>query len=247
MRQSMIMAMACTMLLFTSCMEISVNGGLGKKIKASKTMVTRAMTPDAFDKLNVSAVANVKFVQSAEEECRVVMTAPDNYVELFKIESKNGLLDIDYTKPNINIENKKVSITVYAPQLSQISNTGVAQIETDSLVAPNLNVDNSGVGNIQLRGLNVKAVEVECSGVGNISLKGKADVVKMECSGVGSIQGADLRARSVEADVSGVGGIDCFASEAISGEVSGVGSLKYGGHPQSKQLNRSGIGSLKEI
>ena len=133
----MIMAMACTMLLFTSCMEISLNGGLGKKIKASKTMVTRAMTPDAFDKLNVSAVANVKFVQSAEEECRVVMTAPDNYVELFKIESKNGLLDIDYTKPNINIENKKVSITVYAPQLSKISNTGVAQIETDSLVAPN--------------------------------------------------------------------------------------------------------------
>lgn len=243
----MIMAMACTVMLFTSCLKVNVNGGVGKKIKASKTMVTRAITPEAFDKINVSAVAKVKFVQSAEEECRVVMTAPDNYVELFKIESKDGVLDIGYTKTNINIENKKVSITVYAPQLSQISNTGVAQIETDSLVAPSLNVDNSGVGSIQLRGLNVKAVQVDCSGVGSISLKGEANVVKMECSGVGSIEGADLRARSVEADVSGVGGIDCYASEAISGEVSGIGSLKYGGHPKSKQLNRSGVGSLKEI
>lgn len=243
----MIMAMACTVMLFTSCLKVNVNGGVGKKIKASKTMVTRAITPETFDKINVSAVAKVKFVQSAEEECRVVMTAPDNYVELFKIESKDGVLDIGYTKTNINIENKKVSITVYAPQLSQISNTGVAQIETDSLVAPSLNVDNSGVGSIQLRGLNVKAVQVDCSGVGSISLKGEANVVKMECSGVGSIEGADLRARSVEANVSGVGGIDCYASEAISGEVSGIGSLKYGGHPQSKQLNRSGVGSLKEI
>ena len=56
-----------------------------------------------------------------------------------------------------------------------------------------------------------------------------------------------LKAKSVKADVSGVGGIRCYASERIDGRVSGVGSLKYGGNPQEKQLKRDGVGGISEI
>ena len=78
-------------------------------------------------------------------------------------------------------------------------------------------------------------------------LKGVADRAELDCSGVGSIKGDGLKAKSVKADVSGVGGIRCYASERIDGRVSGVGSLKYGGNPQEKQLKRDGVGGISEI
>ena len=46
--------------------------------------------------------------------------------------------------------------------------------------------------------------------------------------------------------VEGMGGY-FGASERIKGAVNGVGSLKYGGHPKQKQLERNGIGATKEL
>lgn len=243
----MFLALLSAVLLTTSCLNVNLGNHQGKKIKASKTIVTKEMTPGAFDKLNVNVVAQVKFVQTEGEDCHVVLTAPDNYVALFSIESKKGELDIEYVKDNINIESKKVKIVVYGPQLTELENAGVASVSADTLRCQSLKIDNSGVGEIHLRGLSATALKVDCSGVGNIMLEGQAEAAEMDCSGVGSILASRLKARSVDAEVSGVGGIECFASEAISGEVSGVGSLKYAGHPKSKNLNRSGVGSLSEM
>ena len=124
----MFLALLSAVLLTTSCLNVNLGNHQGKKIKASKTIVTKEMNPGAFDKLNVNVVAQVKFVQTEGEDCRVVLTAPDNYVALFSIESKKGELDIEYVKDNINIESKKVKIMVYGPQLSRISKTGVAPV-----------------------------------------------------------------------------------------------------------------------
>jgi uncharacterized protein (UPF0264 family) len=74
-----------------------------------------------------------------------------------------------------------------------------------------------------------------------------AQSVDLECSGVGSIKGDNLKAKTVKAEVSGVGGISCYASDRIEGEVSGVGSLKYGGQPGEKVLKRDGIGEIVEL
>jgi hypothetical protein len=51
----------------------------------------------------------------------------------------------------------------------------------------------------------------------------------------------------VEAEVSGVGSVFCHASHSIKGEVSGVGSLKYGGNPSEKKLERNGVGGISEL
>ena len=95
--------------------------------------------------------------------------------------------------------------------------------------------------------IKTRELDISCTGVGSITVSGQADEAEFSCSGVGSINAKDLKAREVEASVSGVGGIECYASEYIKGRVSGVGGLKYVGHPAKKDLNRSMTGGITEL
>ena len=236
--------MACVWLL-TAC-KIELNG-VGNKIEPSKNIVKNEYKMPAFDEMDVDVVANVKFVQSSGET-KVVLSCPDNYVELFRFEVEKGNeLEVGFVRDNVNIDPQHVDITVYAPSLKKLDNSGVASVEVDRLTGDRLEVENSGVGGVYLSGLQFSDIEAECSGVGSIEIGGMANHANLECSGVGSIKAGQLKAKSVKAEVSGVGGIDCYASESIEGEVSGVGSLKFAGKPQNKQLNRSGIGDISEI
>ena len=201
----------------------------------------------AFEEVDVDVVANVKFIQSKDGDFRVVLSCPDNYVELFKFEVANRELAVEFTRDNVNIEAKNVDVTVYSPMLRRLDNSGVSSVEIDKLVADELAVENSGVGSLYLSGLTIGHLEADCSGVGSIELNGMAERAELDCSGVGSIKGEGLKAKSVKAGVSGVGGINCYASERIDGKVSGVGSLKYGGKPQEKQLERDGVGDISEL
>ena len=194
-------------------------------------------------------MANVQYIQGKANDYRVVLSCPDNYVELFSFEVERGQneLDIEFTRRKINIEAKHVDITIYAPTLSKLENSGIASVEIDRLKTDRLKVVNSGVGTLYLSGLQLMDLDANCSGVGNVELNGEVNRAELVCGGVGSIKGERLKAKAVKAEVSGVGGISCYASETIEGEVSGVGALKYAGNPQAKSLKRTGVGGISEI
>lgn len=245
MKRIILFSALCT-LLMTSCIDLNMNYGNGRKIKPSTTIVKNEYGQQPFDKVDIGVVANVKFIQT-DNQSRVVLSCPDNYVNLFKFENKGGELEVEFARDNVNIDPAKVDIAIYSPRLRSLENSGMASVEIDRLKTDRLELENSGVGKLYLLGLQVGRLEVECSGVGGIELGGQADEALLECSGVGSIKAGSLKAKTVRANVSGVGGIHCFASEHIEGNVSGVGSLKYGGNPQKKDLNRSGVGNISEI
>jgi hypothetical protein len=242
MKKSLSFLMAGLVVLLSSCVfKFNVD-----TIKPSKNIVKKEYRQEAFDKIDVHAVAHVHLVQS-NGDSRVILSAPENYVELFSFKNKDGELDIDFAKDKVNIESKNVHIIVYTPNLRSIENSGVGRITTDSLKAYELEIENSGVGTLQLSGLRVNKLETECSGVGNIELNGLAAKAKFECSGVGNIKARDLKARYVKAEVTGVGGIECYATEYIKGNVAGIGSLKYAGNPGKKHLNHPVTGSISEL
>lgn len=247
MKQNVILALVC-MMVFASCkFDKMITIGNGMKIEPSETIVKKEYKQSAFDKLRIDVVANVKFIQSKDGDYRVVLSCPDNYVDLFKFEVGNHELEVYFSKDNVNIEARNVDVTIYSPTLKRLDNSGVASVEIDKLAVERLEAENSGVGSLYLSGLTVGQLEADCSGVGSIELNGKADHADLDCSGVGSIKAQGLQAKSVKADVSGVGGVSCYASESIDGRVSGVGSLKYGGKPQQKQLERDGVGEITEF
>ena len=244
MKKSVFFALLCTVLM-SSC-KIELNSPA--IIEPSKNIVKNEYKLSAFDQMDVNVVANVKFIQGSADDYRVVLSCPDNYVELFSFEVEHGNeLEISFVRDNINIMAKNVDVTVYAPNLRKLENASVASIEIDRLEGERLKVENSGVGSVYLSGLQLADFEAECSGVGSMELGGQAERADLECSGVGSIRAGELKAKSVKADVSGVGGISCYASESIDARVSGVGSLKYGGHPNQKNFSRSGVGNIVEL
>ena len=243
----MIFPVVCAMLLLTACKFDSISFNNGARIEPSSNIVKNEYKMEAFDQIDVDIIANVKFIQGKEDDYRVVLSCPDNYVDLigFGVE-KDRELEIHFLQKNVNIEARNVDITVYAPQLRKLENEGLASIEVDRLKGDRLKVDNSGVGGIYLSGLQLVDIEAECSGVGSVELAGQADRADLECSGVGSIKADKLKAKSVKAEVSGVGGISCYTIESIEGEVSGVGSLTWSGTPEHQSLRRTGVGNIIE-
>lgn len=247
MRKYVFLPLLASVFLLSSCKIDSVSFSGGKMIEPSSHIVKKEYPQKAFDEVDVDIVANVKVIQAGSGDYRVVLSCPDNYVDLFKFDNNEGELEVRFARRNVNIEPKHVDITVYTPELHSLENSGVASVEIDRLKTSQLSVENAGVGSIYLAGLVAEKVEADCSGVGHIELKGQADRADLECSGVGSIKAEELKAKSVKAEVSGVGGIKCYASESIDGEVSGVGGLQYGGSPQQKNLRRNGIGGISEL
>lgn len=216
-------------------------------IEPSENIVKAKYPQEAFDKVDNHVVGNIRLVQSKDGQSRVTLSAPENYIEFFEFKNENGELDISFKKDNINFEAKDIVVIVYTPTLRKIKNSGAADVRMDSLTTDQLEIKNSGVGAFNLTQLNVQKLDVSCSGVGSINLSGQANEAVYSCSGVGNINAQDMKAREVDASISGVGGVECYASEYIKGRVSGVGGLKYAGHPAKKELNRSMTGGITEL
>jgi len=243
MKRTLYLLMAGCLLSLSSCRVDLGNGGT--KIDPSDNIVKAKYPQEAFDKVDNHVVGSIRLVQS--KDSRVTLSAPENYIDLIEFKNKDGELDIKFKKDNISIDTKDVVIIVYSPTFREITNSGAADVRMDSLTTDELEIKNSGVGAFNLTQLKVQKIEVSCSGVGSITLSGEAGEADYSCSGVGNINAKDLKACDVEASVSGVGGIECYASESIKGRVTGVGGLKYAGHPAQKDLNRSMTGGITEL
>ena len=233
------------MMLSVSGCRVNIGDGAAEIIEPSENIVKAKYPQEAFDKVDNHVVGTIQLVQS--DKSRVTLSAPENYIDLFEFENKDGKLDIKFAKNGINIHTEDVTIIVYTPTLREVTNSGAADVHLDGLTTDELKVKNSGVGSFELNHINAQKIDVSCSGVGSINIDGEADEADYSCSGVGSIKARDMKAREVKAKVSGVGGIDCYASDYINGRVSGVGGLNFAGHPEKKDLHHSMTGGINEI
>jgi hypothetical protein len=215
-----------SVLALTSC-RINLNGWDKDLIEPSDKVVTKEYKLKPFEEVHMRCVGSLELIQDEQKSGTIELSAPENYIELFKFESKGNTLDINFAKNNINIHTKNVKIKVYTNDLVKLRNSGASSIRMDSLDTDRIDIVNSGVGSITIGGI--------------------ADNVTITNSGVGSINAENLKALNVKANVSGVGSITCYASEKIEGAVSGVGSLKYAGHPKHKDNRRTGVGSISEM
>lgn len=196
-------------------------------IEESDNVVTKEYKLKPFDEVHMRCVGAVELIQDEKKSGTVELTAPENYIELYKFENNGNELEINFAKQHINIHTRNVKIKVYTNDLLALKNSGASSIRMDSLDTDRIEIINSGVGSIAISGL--------------------ADNVTLQNSGVGSINAENLKALNVIANVSGVGSITCYASERIEGKVSGVGSLKYAGNPKHKNNKRTGVGSISEM
>ena len=126
-----------------------------------------------------------------------------------------------------------------------MSVTGAANLGAQDLVAQDLKAKVSGASTAKcaLQG----SAGVDVSGASTLTLSGTSDSFTIKCSGASNVKAAALRAQNVLVDVSGASGVKCYAERSIKGIVSN-GSLTYGGHPTSFNVERqNSIASIKAV
>lgn len=220
----------------------------GNYITPSNNYITRNYKVTEFNKLNITTVGNVFYTQSKDGKTSVEIYGPDNIIDLIDASITDNTLVLSMQHKNKVRNVKKMKIMITTPELNGITFNGVGNVNIDEgLTTSILSVNQHGVGDVNINSLVCEEVTVSSTGVGNTKVNGTAKMASLSARGVGNIEAEDLEADKVTASSQGVGNISCYAKESIAASATGVGNIRYKGSPQDKQINKSGIGSIKQI
>jgi hypothetical protein len=207
--------------LLAACGDISITiGDSDDKVKGSGVAVTETRAVAPFTAIDATGVGKLRLRVGETDSLKV--TADDNILPLIKSEVKNGVL-------------------VLSTRGASNSKTHIVFEATAKTIR---RLENSGTIAIDASGFNGGELAVEASGVGSIALSGRVDSLTAQLSGVGSLDADGLVADVVKTDLSGVGSASVRAEKAISGNVSGIGSLTWKGAATEVSTQVSGIGRV---
>lgn len=175
---------------------------------------------------------------------------------LLRVESKRLSLDeiitrvsgttlrIETTRRHFIDEERSVIYVTYT-NLKDIYASVAGNIIGESPVqGEKLRIEMSGAGNIELE-VEVQSLDVRLSGVGNLEIMGKTKDLEVDMSGTGAFRGFKLKAESAEVFMSGVGKAQVYATESLTAETSGIGSIRYRGEPKKIRARANFLGSVK--
>lgn len=225
--------------IMTSC-KIST---FKKGIKGNGNMVSKEITIEDYNSINIQDQFDVVYTQKANEKPYLLIEIDENLAVYVSATVENNKLIIKSTQ---EINPKHYKIYTNSASLSGISASGVNNVELkDSIFSEHLHLSGSGVGHIDAKNLHCQNLNINMSGVSNITLGGEANNVNMSVSGKANIDAYELKSQNADCFVSGMGDINVYASETLSAHVSGMGKINYKGNPKEKNLSTSGIGSIK--
>lgn len=214
-------------------------------IVGSKNYITRDFKVTDFDKINVSAVANINYTQSKNNAPSLSIYGPDNIVDLVDVGIENNTLRMSMKKKNI--KKGKLTITISSPNLYEVMSSGVGNFSIpEPLTTTSLNVTHDGVGKMQIDQLSCTDFKIYSLGVGDATIGGQVENATLVAQGVGSINASALKAKSLKAIADGVGNISCHVTDSLYARINGVGNISYTGDPAKKDLMKNGIGKIKQ-
>lgn len=195
-----------------------------------------------FKEVDLSVVFDVVIIPSDNE--KVVVETDDNLQNLLIIENDNNSLAIKM-KPETNISRKtKGKITIYAKELSEITNSSVATLENQGVLnSKKLILNNSAVGNANLK-INTSDLTINNSGVGNTDIDGSCDNLKIQNSAVGNFDASDLKCKHLDIDNRAVGNTKVYAYEDIAINNSAIGKLDVYGDCVIKKISNNAVGKF---
>ncbi len=216
--------------------------GTGQVIKGDGNVIESAHSVGDFDKLNIQGVFDVKLLQGGGQP--VVLATDENLQELILIEVRNNTLYVSTTKEAI-YNPTKMELQIPYSKLEKITIGGACKLGSETIVVSNdLMLEVSGAADIDLI-VDVQTLRTRVSGAANISLEGTADKHIANLSGASSMRAEKLITKSTHINLSGAGSAHVYADESLEASLSGVGSIRYYGDPEKKQISRSGIGSIR--
>ncbi|WP_071147899.1 head GIN domain-containing protein [Bacteroides ihuae] len=234
------------LLFLSSCTQAQIIVGSGN-------IVTKGVKVGLFNSLKLQGSPDVIYKQTTGKPS-VELYGSDNIVGLLEVKIESGILLIKF-KDNVNIRNRgKLEVRVSGPALERltvqgsgdvllvngikshkdlaISIQGSGDIQGKGIESPLLSLSVKGSGDIDLSDVNARRTNVKIAGSGDITLRGKCQEVDLGISGSGDINAAGLMAQKVLVKVAGSGDVSCYATDYLTGSVSGSGDVGYKGNPK---------------
>jgi hypothetical protein len=150
---------------------------------------------------------------------------------------ENGTLIVDGNR----------DVVVMAPAINKIVISGTGRVTTaQALRSETLQAEVSGSGKMDLR---VEAVRVQgtVSGLGKIVFTGHAKETEFSVPGSGKIEAHDLQSEKSIVHISGLGKVTVNASDELTANISGNGSVLYKRKPQKLNINTTGTGTVNAM
>ena len=186
---------------------------------------TISAEPQAFDRINASAMVCVDFIIA--DTSSIEITADSNLVDFIDLSYFGGTLDIGL--------NDNTCFTTQIPMKVVITHPHLKAVEV------------SGAANIEVMKLKNTDFEAAVSGAGSIEIWGQADNTTLKVSGSGNVDATGLQVKDLRVKVSGMGDVKAYATAAAVINVSGMGNVTIFGNPNDKQTKCSGMGDIRFV
>lgn len=220
--------------LLSGCFFNSVKGS--GEIKRDKRNLSE------FDQIEISGAFDVYLKQG---EPYIELVADDNLLPLIKTVVKNGELQV-YSDENLN-NSTKLELYISYPSLEELDISGAVEVKSKSVIKNStFEIDASGATEVELE-VDVNELELDLSGASEVRLSGKTKKLEIDGSGAIEVDAYNLAADDVKIEISGAGDAKVTANKSLKVRVSGAGSVRYKGKPESVNQETSGAGSVKSV
>ena len=206
------------------------------KIEGSGNVITKEISVQSFDELNVSGVFSVLLSQGSKEEIKI--EAEDNLQSLFEVKNEGSKLIISMKK-DVNFNSKKkMKVYITFKKLKSMDLKTVGNVSSDqNLSFDDLKIDNKSVGSLDLK-LTTQSLDIDNNSVGNVKLSGKADNVVIKNKSVGSIQAAGFIVQKMDIDNNGIGSAEVNAEKELKVKDSFLGKVNNKGAATIRRMNK---------
>jgi predicted small secreted protein len=202
---------------------------------------------DSFSRIDISGAGDVVVEYGDSESVRI--EAESNLMEYLETTVSGDTLEIS-TRDNTSL-NTSIGYTFYVTvtELEGMTISGAADVNLPDVVTENdFTIRVSGAGDVVAESLQAESLTVDISGAGSVRVDGgEVESQDVTLSGAGDYRASDLISQDAEVDLSGAGGITLYASGELSGSVSGAGSVRYTGDPETVNVNVTGAGSVSAL
>lgn len=127
-----------------------------------------------------------------------------------------------------------------------INASGMAEFDFERVECKRFKVSLSGMTEIDTD-LNADECDITISGMSEVDIEGRTNTLKLELSGMSEVSFDELYARNAKVNISGMSSATVYATESITGSVSGMSKLTSYGSANQIEIKTSGGSSHKHV
>ncbi len=216
-------------------------------IIGSGNTTTTTRTVPSFSAVDISAPVDASITIQDGATPSLQLSGYDNLQQNITTEVKDSKLLVYVPKGTQLSTDQKVKITITIPALNDVSLSGATDAELHGAIrCADFKLDISGASTVVIDSLNVEHFSTDISGTCKLNIKaGNTKSATFDMSGAGTIKAFGLTTLKTEANLSGAGTAEVNAQATLDVHVSGVGVIRYKGHPAITS-EKSGVGTITD-